>query len=139
MAKPAPRPPVVAQLCVHFLERLAAADRREVVAPSPNDRIEGFNQPFLAIRPMLPDHCCDLPFVLRHCLAARGADRLIAALGLRGVWPAVESQKGKPGSTHCDVYCVGHPGLARLQFQSPPAPLLRNQRLTLLDHCPIRV
>jgi hypothetical protein len=139
MARPAPRPPLVAQLFVHVLERFSTTDRREVVAPSPNDRIEGFNQPFLPIHPMSPDHFCDLSFMLRHCLAAWGDDGLITALGLRGVLPHVASQKVTPGSTRFDVPRVCHPGFARLQFQSHPAQLFRNQRLTWLDHYPIRV
>lgn len=139
MAKPAPRPQLVAQLFVHFLERLSTTDRREVIAPSPNDRIEGFNQPFRPSHPMSPDHFCALSFVLCHCLAAGGDDGLIPARGLRGVLPDVKPQQVKPGYTRFDVPCVGHPSFARLEFQSPPAQLCRHQRLTWLDHCPIRV
>ena len=119
MAKPAPQPQLVAQLFVHFLTRLSATDRREVMAPSPNDRVEGFNQPRLPIHPMSPDHGCDLLLVLCHGPAARGDDGLIPALGLRRILPDVESPKVKPGSPRFGVPRVGRPGFARLPCHIP--------------------
>ena len=119
LAKPAPRPQVVAQRCVHCLARVAATDRRAVVAPSPHDRVEGLHQPFLSIRPMSPDPCGDLPFGRRHGLAARGDDGLIPARGRRGVVPEGESPNVNPGSTRFDGQQVWSSGLCSAAVPTP--------------------
>jgi len=114
MAKPAPRPPWVAQLFVHFRDRLSPTDRRAVGAPAPHDRIEGCHQPSLPSPPLSPDHCCDRSCGLCHCLAAGGDAGRIPARGRRGVWPDVQPQPVNPGDPRFDVPCGCNPGLARL-------------------------
>jgi hypothetical protein len=138
-AKPAPPPPVVAQRCGPCLTRRSAPARRDVGAPAPNDRVEGVHQPLRPVQPLSPEHFCDLSFVRGHGPAARGAAGRIPARGLRRRWPDAESPHVKPGAPRVGGQRVGEPGVARLQCQSPPAPLFRTQRWALLDHGPLRM
>jgi hypothetical protein len=134
LAKPDPRAQLLTQLFVHLRKRLVTTDRREVVAPSTDYRVQRLDQAFLCIHPMSAHHRPQMSLMTGHRLPARFDDGLVSPLRLRGVLPNVEPQAVKPGLPVLDVQGVGDAGFARLQFPSHVASVFRQHRLTALDH-----
>jgi hypothetical protein len=96
MARPDPRSELVAQLCVHLLERLVTTDRGAVVAPASDHRVQRLDEASLGVHPMSAHPCPYLSLMTCHRLPARLDARLGAARGRRGVWPNVEAQEVHP-------------------------------------------
>ena len=80
MAKPDPRAQLLPQLAVQFRERLLATDRREVVTPAANNRIERVNKALLPVVALAAYYFHDLATVTCDGLTARFDDRLVTAL-----------------------------------------------------------
>jgi hypothetical protein len=137
MTTPAPRAEWWAQLFVHRLERRVTPDGGAVVAPASEHRVQRRDETCLCVHSMSAHHCPPLSLMTCHRLPARLDDRLVAALGRRGVWPKVEAQEVKPGLTLLSLHGLGDAGLARLPGQSQAVQWFRQQRLTARDHCPL--
>ena len=136
MAQPDPRAALWAPLCVHRLARLVTTDRGDGVAPASDHRVHRLHQACLCLQPMAAPHCPYRALLTGHRLPARGAAGLVTARGRRGGWPHVDAQAVTPGLTLLNVSGMGEAGLARVPGQSPVASMVRQDRLTALEHCP---